>query len=127
MARGALEKNLALRPHDPMAHLSLAWLLYQDAMKAEQTSSEWVQAVWQGEVGEHLREVFDWKRGAEAPEDNMYRDFGGEMLFAPWIPTKGGDVAVLRILDSMDDLIPGELRFAYYLLYATHVEGIRAA
>jgi hypothetical protein len=122
-ARGFLERVLELRPHDPIAHVALAWLLYQDAMKEERADPEWAQVLWQGEVGEHLREALDRKRGAEAAYDGMWRKFAVDWVEAPWFPTRAGAVAMIRALEQMDDLIPAEYRFAYCLLYSQYVEG----
>jgi hypothetical protein len=122
-ARNALQKVLELRPHDPIAHLALAWLLYQDALNERPADTEWAQVIWQGAVGEHLRLALDWKRGAEAYSRSVFRQLAGDMFLADSFPTHAGDATLVRALEAMDDLVPADYRFAYCLLYAWHVEG----
>jgi tetratricopeptide (TPR) repeat protein len=123
IARSALEKVVALRPHNCIGHLALAWSLYRDVKKEEQADPEWNQTIWQGEVGEHLRQALDWKRAAAASRA-WTSQLAGDPVMADWLPTQADDAAMVRALEAMDALIPDDYRCAYCRQYSLHVEGL---
>ena len=118
-ARDALEHVLTLQTDHTLAHLALAWLLFQEVEHVGRDTPDLLKAAWEGPIGQHLRAGLDLRRLFH----DRYPDFpdfigaDGDRHEVSWQGARGGTAPITLALDAVDEMVPGEYRFAYYVAY----------
>ncbi len=133
-AKSALQQVLEQKPDHRLAHLALAWLCWRELEGTAQLGEDANAALWEGDVGDHLRATLDRERGTAALEGELGRiiesDLHARITFPgidgfdelDYFPTLGGNRTVTAALSAMEDIVPPEYRFRFCLLYARLVE-----
>ena len=115
-ARDALEHVLALQTDHSLAHLALAWLLFQEVEHVGRDTPDLLKAAWEGPIGQHLRSGLDLRRLCSRPISWFYRRKrrSSRVLLAGCHRRYCADYSSAGCLDEM---VPDEYRFAYYVTY----------